>query len=332
WLTTLSRAEPVGWTRAPREAQAPLAVIELALTGGRAERVRLYADRDGREDVLLAVRENEPVAALVPTGALAALLDPVVTLRSRALPAVDGLTELRLTRDDGHVFRFFRESVGVDGWQREGEAEGDGPGGVDFADLWRWVQRPRVREWTAMPELPRGPVARLSLGPDRPAYLVNVDTGLGQRTDLTGVFRLPAGVTALFAGEYRPVGLVSVAPDRVVSVRIENGSASGEVRRNADGAYVDADGQRLGSQADAASLFNTLSGLRARRLVDAPPPAAGDPATRVIQLTPTDGPRLELVRGGDGRWSMGDRRFELDAEVDADLMRLIELFGAETGE
>ncbi|MEM1109294.1 MAG: DUF4340 domain-containing protein [Planctomycetota bacterium] len=325
WLTTLIHAEPVGFTRSPREAQAPIALVEIRQTGGRVEQLRLYADRDGRDgrdDVLLAVRENEAVAALLPRDQVAPLLAPIVTLRDRQLPDVGLINELRLTRDDGQAFRLLRDSE--DNWQPQDEGFEDWEA-QRFGLLARWVESPIVEKWTAMTTLPRGPIARLSLGEDRPAYVVNVDQKLGQRTDLPGVFRLPESVATLFAEEYRKRLLLPYRPDQItrVDLGLEPSSDSpslprpAAVRLDTQGSYTDAEGERYANQAECASLFSTLAGLRAKRFIPPLLPEQRQTPIKSWHVQTADGQTHRLLRYNQGVWSLGeDRYFYIDVDTD----------------
>lgn len=328
WLTTLTRVAPVGHARAPREAQAPLALIELQLTGGRTEYVRLYIDRDGRDDVVLAVRENETVAALIPRDQVAPLLAPVVMLRDRRLPDAGSLNELRLTRDDGESFRFTKNK---DRWVPQNADFTDDWEAQRFDELGRWLQAPFVESWTAQSALPRGPVARLSLGDDRPAYSINVDQNLGERTDLPGVFRLPPGITSLFAEEYRQRLLIPYRPDQITRVELGLEPLANStkklpqmavVSRSRQGIYQDAQGQRYDHQADCAALFNTLAGLSAKRIIPPLLPEQRQTPIKYWQLETADGQTHRLMRYNQGVWSLGnDTYFYIDVETDRQLTR-----------
>ena len=375
WLTTLTRVEPGGFVRAPREAQAPLAVVELRLAGGRSEHVRLYADRDGREDMVLAVRESEPIAMLVPGDQVATLLAPVVTLRDRRLPmtrpAEEGSADdipgdatppagrrdaIRLTRDDGveYVFKWSETDDERGRWSLEG-FESEPWDRARFDRLREWLEAPRVASWTSMPELPRGPIARVSRGADRPAYSVNVDQGLASRTDLPGVFRLPEEVTDAVAAEYRPTLVVEQRVDQIASITVTPGSAGGDpvagrspgaaesepgaggtasavggpltIRRDGGGRFS-TQGQRLVDPEAAARLFDGLAGLRAKRFL---PEAAeaSDPAVSWRLSLRFDEATATLSRDPQGVWSDGGRRFYIDAQLDQDLVAAMgELTGA----
>lgn len=347
WLTILPRVTNRGYTRAPREAQAPLAVVELKLAGDRSEFVRLYADRDGREDVLLAVRENETVAAIVPREQLAPLLAPVVTLRDRSLPTTTPHETVRLVRDDGHEFIFLPPAPGNNN-SAPGSSPGSAPGsdnsdsggwrleGVDdewesasFARLNDWLETPRVATWTALHELPRGPIARLSTGPDKPAYVVNVDQNLGQRTDLPGVFRLPEDLVPLLAGEYRPRLVLPLRPDQIREVLVGRGypdrpgdnEGVATVRRETDGRFVDELGRALDDQTAAAELFLGLAGLTAKRFVAEPAQPAADEPVAFLQIESADGRTFFLGRQRSGVWGTENQAFLIDAETDARLTR-----------
>lgn len=328
WLTTLTRVEPVGHVRAPREAQAPIALIELRLTGGRTEHVRLYADRDGRDDVILAVREDEAIAALVPNDQVAPLLAPVVTLRDRKLSDAGPIQELRLTRDDGEVFSFTRDERGS--WNPQNSDFTNGWESARFDQLWGWVESPRVASWTSMSELPRGPIARLSLGPEKPAYVVNVDQHLGQRTDLPGVFKLPEDIAKRFADEYRQQLLLPYRSDQIdrVALGIEPADTitdlpdTATVARNAQGAYVDAAGERYDHQAECAALFNTLAGLSAKRYVAPLPPEQRQTPIKTWELQTSTGDTHRLLRYNQGVWSLDNEKyFFIDVETDRQLTR-----------
>ncbi|MBB6430881.1 DUF4340 domain-containing protein [Algisphaera agarilytica] len=333
WLTTLTRVEPTGHVRAPREAQAPIALIELRLTGGRSEYVRLYADRDGREDVLLAVRESETVAALVPSEQVAPLLAPVVTLRDRNLPDVGPIEELRLTRDDGEAFNFALDPQ--QGWLPQNDDFTDQWHADRFKELGDWVASPRVRSWTALPELPRGPTARLSLGQGKPAYVVNVDQQLGQRTDLPGVFRLPEVIAPLFGEEYRQKLVLPYRPDQItrVTLGIESNPDSpnlppaATISRNPQGVFVDAQGNRFDNQAQCAALLNTLAGLSAKRIIPARLPEQRQPPIRFWELATDDGQTHRLQRDNLGVWSLNDLTFFIEAEDDKLLKQLDTAWG-----
>ncbi len=325
WLTTLTRVTPVGHARAPREAQAPLALIELRLTGGRTEHVRLYADRDGREDVVLAVRENEAVAALVPRDQVAPLLAPVVTQRDRRLPEVGAIQELRLTRDDGEAFGFTRE--GIDWVPQNPDFTADWEADR-FTELGQWVHSPQVESWTALSELPRGPIARLSLGEDRPAYAVNVDQNLGQRTDLPGVFQLPPAVAALFAEEYRQRLLLPYRPEQITRVELgiepfaeyDAPPAAAVVRRDAQGVFVDAQDQRYADQNECATLLNALAGLSAKRFIPPLPEGQRQTPIKFWQLQTADGQTHRLRRYNQGVWSLDNEPyFYIDVDTDRQL-------------
>jgi hypothetical protein len=327
WLLRLTRVEPMGFAAAPREAQAPLAVVQLQLAGGRAERVRLYADRDGRDDALLVVRESEPTAAIVPQQELAPLLEPVITLRNRQLPPpAELLDTVRLVYDDGQALRFRR---GERAWELEEYLDAVWER-RDFRQLVEWLEAPRVEAWTARPELPRGPVVRLSTGPDRPAYIVNVQQNLAQRTDLPGVFRLPDEIATRFAAEYRPRLIVPYRVDQIAAVRWSRvGPAAGDESNDApasahrltrDGAGgMRLNGQPVADPAAAAAWLQQLAGLRAKRF---PPPPAGPPEGGgvLIEIEPREGPALELERFDNGLYRHGERYFFIDAAVDATLV------------
>ncbi|MEM8738007.1 MAG: DUF4340 domain-containing protein [Planctomycetota bacterium] len=338
WLGTLHGAEPTGWTRAPREAQAPLAVAQLQLAGDRAEFVRLYADRDGREDVLLAVRENESVAALVPREQLAPLLAPLITLRDRTLPPPsEPITAVRLTRDDQHEFLFEKQATGNAAGSPDAGAwtlSQDPPGPWEeesFARLLAWLETPLAQAWTPLPELPRGPTARLSLGPDRPAYTVSVDQNLATRTDLPGVFRLPPGTAERFAAEYRDRLILPLRSEEIASVQVA-GSAEPDplspagprgvtLRRGDDGVFRNGRDERYEPQADAAAVFNAFAGFTAKRILDLPPDAPRAAPVRTFTLETSAGESLTLRRGANGVWSHRDQSFYISPTVDQILTR-----------
>ncbi|MEM9883340.1 MAG: DUF4340 domain-containing protein [Planctomycetota bacterium] len=313
WLEALPRAVASAWVRSPPEAQGPLAIVELTAPAGRDERIRLYEDRDGRDDALLAVREDEPVAAVVPRSALMTLLDPAVTLRRRDLPPTtptDGFTQVRLERDDGHVFAFNRDADGA--WSLAGHADAVWERDA-FAELLAWLETPRAEAWTAQVELPRGPVAQLSTGPQAPAYSVNVELGLAQRTDLTGVFRVPRRVADLLAGEYRPRLVLPYRVEQLRQVTLgvsdpgpdATAPPTATIRRGGDGVYRDADGQPLADPRAAAVLFDTLAGLTAKRFVPDSVTARPTPV-KSYDLTLDDGATLRLRRYNQGLWSLDD--------------------------
>jgi hypothetical protein len=334
WVRTLHRADPVGFARAPREAQAPVAVVELRLAGGRTEHVRVYADRDGREDKLLAARESETTALVLPRAQLAPLLAPVITLRNRNLPTGGTIESVRLQRDDGQVFLFEHQE---DRWSLA-DAEASDWEDEAFQQLLDWLEAPRVESWTAMPELPRGPIARLSLGQDRPAYVVNVEQGLGQRTDLPGVFRLPPGTTALFRGEYRPRLLLPFKARQIEEVKLHPPSAtvadegpgansdSPIITRDSQG-ILKVNGQAAADPAMAAGLLDTLAGLQAKRYRPAPesppsPPTSGD-GWRFEIRTRGDGSFI-LQRDANGLWRLDQRSFFLAEDTDTKLIEAAE--------
>lgn len=325
WLSLLTRLQAQGFSRAPREAQAPLAVIELKLSGDRSEFVRLYADRDGRENVLLAVRENEAVAALVSREAVAPLLTPVVMLRDRVLSTTTPLGVVQLKRDDGYDFVF---SPSPDGsWVLENA--GQEWEAVAFDRLRRWVESPRVTEWTALSELPRGPIARLSTGPDQPAYVVNVDQNLGQRTDLPGVFRLPPEIAPLMAHEYRKRMLLPFTAEQISGVNIGRLPSIGDdptlilgkvvVKRAEDGGFGLND-QPI-ENAAAAEFFKALAGLRAKRFHTPPSPQERELPVKSYAIQTVDGQTFWLLRLDNGLWKLNDRFFYLDQTTDATLTR-----------
>ncbi|MEM9915639.1 MAG: DUF4340 domain-containing protein [Planctomycetota bacterium] len=336
WLTTLTRVVSTGYAPAPREAQAPLALIELKLAGGQTEHVRLYADRDGRDDVLLAVRENETIAALVPSEQLASLRAPVVTLRDRRLPDVGPINELRLSRDDGQVFSFTRSDPGL--WAPQNDDFTDAWEAAQFAELWDWVESPRVATWTSMSELPRGPIARLSLGPEKPAYVVNVDQHLGQRTDLPGVFELPEDVAALFGEEYRQKLMLPYRADQIdrVVLGIESSNdddtalpEASTIQRNAEGVFVNAAGERYDNQDECAALVNTLAGLNAKRLIPALLPEQQQTPIKYWEIHPVNGEPQRLLRYNQGVWSLNNESyFFIDLEADRQLTRKDTAWGA----
>lgn len=329
-----------------RKAQAPLAIIELQLAGDRQEHVRLYADRDGREDVVLAVRENEPVALLVPRDQLTALLAPVVTLRNRTLPLTDGaIDRVRLERDDGQVFVFIRTPAGWNLEGGEGEAV-DNWQAERFETLRNWLQAPQAAAWTAWPELPRGPITRLSLGHDRPAYVVNVQQNLASRTDLPGVFQLPAEIAQAMGAEYRDTLIVPWCADQITQVQVSweppppstppsspptlpsatpAAAASPEsmvISRADRSRYVDQNDVTLDT-APAAILFDNLAGLQAKRFVTAPASPAEPPPWQ-LRIVDRQGTPLTLSRQPNGIWHQNDRTFTIDQATDQRLTDSLE--------
>lgn len=328
WLTTLVDARPVGSTRAPREAQAPIAIIELKLTGDRSEFVRLYADRDGRDDVILAVREGEAVAAMVPRQQLAPLLEPAIRLRDRTMPATpaESLEMIRITRDDGQEFRFNRQSGD---WQL---AQGGEDWEVDaFERLLGWLASPRVDEWTSLSELPRGPVVRLSTGPEKPAYVFNTEQNLGQRTDLPGVFKISPEFSALVGGEFRNRFVLPKADRTLQRVTLGLAGATSEsdpppqaavVRRGTGGVFQDAGGQQYDHQQNAAELFRLLAGLRVTRFLPPLPEDQQRTPIKVFDLKSENDQSHRLLRYNQGVWSIdGERYFYIDVEIDRALTK-----------
>ena len=289
WLTLLQRTRAEGFTSAPPEAQAPVATATLRLAADRVEHVRLYRDRDGRSDVMLAVREDEPVAAVVPAETLAPLLAPAITLRDTRLPAPEGegIETVRLTRDDGVVFAFSR----LDGDSPELQVIDAEPQPVaerwDVPALRRlqdWLRAPRAVQWTPSAGLPRGPVARLTTGPDAPAYTVNVGQNLAQRTDLPGVFRIAPEIAALFDAEYRPRVLIEARADELTAVAL----------RDADGVTP--------ADHEPAGLRDRLAGLRAERWQARPPQRARPAgAGHVVAAHRSRGARLDPGTRGHQR-------------------------------
>lgn len=303
WLTLLHRTRAAGFTSAPPEAQGPVATATLRLAADRVERVRLYRDRDGGTDVMLAVREDEPVAAVVPAETLAPLLAPAITLRDTRLPAPGGVDTVRLTRDDGVVFGF--SGIGGDAPRlRVGDAEltpaerWDIPAARRLGD---WLRAPRAVQWTPRAELPRGPVARLSTGPDDPAYSVNVGQNLAQRTDLPGVFRIASDVAELFDAEYRPRVLIDARADELTSVGLRGPSGD------------------ISPDAEPPGLRDRLAGLRAERWLAAPREGPDAPGPAAWSLRIEAGPRdWTLERAGDTGWRSDGAPVRLsDADAEA---------------
>ncbi|MEE9404265.1 MAG: DUF4340 domain-containing protein, partial [Algisphaera sp.] len=199
WFNTLLKSTATEFCPAPPEAQAPLATVTLRRTADRIEHVRLYADREGRHDVLLAVRENEPIAAIMPADTLSPLFAAPITLHDTRLPALHTpLSVVRLTRPDGITFEFNAPAASPsdDTWSFSTNTTtpptppSTAWDQTRFAQLRMWLTAPQAVQWTQLAELPRGPVARLSTGPNEPAYIVNVEQNIAQRTDLPGVFRI----------------------------------------------------------------------------------------------------------------------------------------------
>ncbi len=324
WLQILPQARAMGYAHVPGEAQAPLAIIELVLAGDRAEFVRLFEHRDGREGTLLAVRASESIAAVLPADTLAPLLAPLITLRDRTLPPPDELTTIRLTRDDGTEFRFSLQD-GNTPWVLDGA--GNDWERQPFAELMAWIQKPHVEQWTPLADLPRGPMVRISMAGDQAAYVVNAEQGLGQRTDLPGVFRLSAAVMNLLTAEYRDRQIVSVPVADVDAVVLTRGGVSRRIERGPDGRY------RLGSdgevdQAVAGRLFNTLAGLRSERLLTAQQARLKPEAAALrIELRRGDGPHVML-----DAWSQqaNDGRLWLVRPADQTLFHVLPAETAET--
>lgn len=304
WIQLLHEARAQAFAPAPPEAQAPVAIATLHLAADRVERVRIYEDRHEAADTLLAVRENEPVAAVLPAAVLAPLLGPAITLHDTRLPAPAGIATIRLQRDDGVVYGF---SQLYDGQTPRLQVDGVG---LDPAARWdvhalrrlqTWLASPRAVQWTPRAELPRGPVARLSTGPDAPAYSVNVGQNLAQRTDLPGVFRVAPEIAALFDAEYRPRVLIDARGDEITAIDLQ---------------HPDAPTPRA---PEPRTLRDRIAGLRAERWLprgrSAPRPAHATWSLRVQA-----GPReWTLERVGTDRWRIDGTAVRLSTD-DADAL------------
>lgn len=296
WISLLHRTRADAFAPAPPEAQAPIATATLQLAADRIERVRIYKEREGRTDVLLAVRENEPIAAVVPADTLAPLLAPAITLRATTLPAPRSVTAIRLTRDDGVVFAFDAlegdaPSLQADGTQVPTAKRWDVPA---LRQLQHWLQNPRAVQWTPRAELPRGPVARLTTGPDAPAYSVNVRQNLAQRTDLPGVFRIAPDIAALFNAEYRPRVLIDARADELTALSLQH------------------PGSATATGAEPLGLRDRLAGLRAQRWLPAAPGGHGalPPAAWSLRVQ-ADTRHWTLEHIGPDRWRINDQPVSL---------------------
>ncbi len=280
-------------------ADEPLAGVTLTgLGGGNGELVRLYADE--QTELIWVVRDDTPgVIYIAPRAEAAGAVLPVVSLRERVIfqrsqntvqririEGVDGEIDLRPDSSTSPVSAAVR-------WTLSGHGDADQP---TAESLLKAVSPLRAVRWVPAPESASFTLTlRVGVGEGGDDFTIEVDPRLGVGRivgdDTDAAFMLPADLLALLEAEYRPRTLIPATVGDLRSVtRVDGvgehrvgGAGSTTIRRDNLGRYVTDLGAAV-DQRSAATLLDTLAGLRAERFLDEPAPDGAEPVAKLDVL------------------------------------------------
>lgn len=276
----------------------PVATVRITLAGDKTANFSVYNQGDDRA----IVSEGESVGYLVAATELDALLGTPMGLRDRTVMDIESgsLAGMTLRRDDGQVFTFEPVTsaddqarswrlVGHDGYEAEAfDALLDSLNPLQ-AD--RWLSEPiePLQDWIEWKIEPVGGAAV--------TIKVSADTGEALMSGIDSAFVLPESLIDMLTAEYRERTVLNIDMDQIASVRLASDLTS---------VILAKDGQRYTidvgevDQAQAAAVFDTLSGLRVSRYV-APLNLRPADIDFTIELATQDGEAVMLrVVAGEG--------------------------------
>jgi uncharacterized protein DUF4340 len=269
----------------------PIASVQITLAGNENS---VNFDVYSQEEDRVIVSEGESVGYLVSAGELDTLLGQPIGLRDRALLDIEPTSIARMTlrRDDDQLFTF--EPIATDdqaaSWRLAGHGDYESEA---FDTLIKSLNPLRVQRWLAEPVAPTAGWIEWTIEPvgGAPVTLkADPATGEALMSGVDSAFVLPQSMISMLTAEYRKRTVLSIGIDQIESVRIASDLTSVTLSR---------DGQRYTinvgevDQALAATVFDTLSGLQARRYV-APLSLRPEDIDFTIELTTPDGETVTL--------------------------------------
>ncbi len=333
-VNVVLRAEGERFEPAPADAE-PVATVALGIAGrDQPETVRLYpADGDEGDTHLAAVREDERVAAVLPTEDLERVLVPAAALREKTVLRIEpgAVTAATLEQPEGATYRFTRAD-GEGQWSLEGARAFES---ADLDLLIDEVTRLRAESWVTDGRSVGGTpiVLTLRLADGERTLRVDPASRVAQLDGLDTPFMVQPVLVDLLSQEYRDRTAIELTNEEIRQVTLTRGEETVTIRRGDDGRFTmdagagagEAEGEAAADQAQAATVFDTLAGLRVERWLD----EAGEsrPAGGMIrvELTPASGETRELTLSTeDGSGTLGEggaaRGFLLDR---ADVSRIV---------
>ena len=261
------------------ELQSTEYVEEVSTLGTPAATVAIKladADRDvvfsiyDQGDIRAVVNEGESIAYLVPADSLDTLLGSTLALRDRTVFGVESASIARMTlkRDDGQVF-VFEPMTGDDQtitWKLQGfdSVELDA-----VAALPELLNPLKAKSWLSEPVEPMGDWIEWTIEPVGGAPLTlkaSPATGHALMTGIDTAFVLPQDVLDKLKAEFRGRTVLNIDINQIESIKLASNVTNVTLSRNGRQYTID-----VGKvdQAQAAAVFDTLSGLQADRYTQA---------------------------------------------------------------
>lgn len=269
-------------------ASDPLLTLKLlALGKSEPEILRFYPDPADSQS-LLALRNNETVAYRLARDKLQAFFLPPLALRQRLLWDVkpDDLQSIHLIQTDGTDLLFQRDPAHPDQpWHLQGHDRFDT---TAFDNLLKLLTPLSAESWHDATAPSTEPLIHLQLQrTDGSQLALQIDPATRNAVSpaVDHPFRIPADLLRALTAEFRDSLLLPFSQSDIAQVTLQRDSSRLTIRRDDLGRYVSDPAAEL-NQSAAASLFSTLAGLRAERLLS-PADALSSPHLSLLIETTT---------------------------------------------
>jgi hypothetical protein len=298
------------------QGDKPLAVVEITskIPGGTDTLVFFTPPAAARQagdetPLVMVVRNNETTGYLVPEEKLKPLFAPPVMLRDRQLVELkpESIERIVVKRSDGITYDFKQFVTPIDGkvqWQLAGHDTFE----RELLELLvRQMSSLRAESWVAREVKPGDSTVEVTVeAKGRAPMVLTLDliTRQGRLAKVDGVFLLEEKQKMLLDAEYRPRTVLPLAPGDIAQVSITKGNAApfafvkDDLNRymalDATGKpqpYPEIDARK------AAALFDSLTPLRAWRLVTKPETIQAKDALNTIELATRTGQRHTIRVG-----------------------------------
>ncbi len=341
---TQARAESFVAGAAPEGE--PLATLTLsAIAKPEPEVLRIFAHSEGETTKHLVLRNNETTGHVLSVELLAPLFEPVIALRNRDVLDVtaDRLASLTLTRPDGAVYRFERSATKPEegsATDENAETENEEAKTVATKAVWKLVGYDAYEEHTfqqllaallplratrwidSEPSQAVGYTLELTTS-DNAQHRVIIDpvTRIARVDEVDQPFEISNELLQRLGEELRDRTIIRFSSDAIVTVVLARGEEKLTINREGS-RYVNAAGDAVDQDA-AASLFDTLAGMRAERYLPSLPDNAPRDGLRSISITTRDNTTVTLLLDAkEGRATVegSDTWFLLDEDTIAKLV------------
>lgn len=297
-VKSLADLRAQGFAPVPQANQQPAATVTLHRRGESApQRIVFFGSNElSEEATYVAVRDGETIGHVIAAEDLATLFMPASALRDKMVLNVtpQQIVRVDLHQPDGTELTFARDEGDDAVWQLTGSANFEIQA---FNRLLRSLAPLKVETWTTTRQSFEPDITLTLHLDDGTSRVVRIESATGRgMTDGAPLFGLPASITDLLTAEYRDRLALPLTLEQIQSVTLTSGDRSETLTRGADSRYINGQGESV-DQTQAASVFDTLAGLRVERwlpLTEAGDGeaalelviASGEGATRTLRLTP----------------------------------------------